>query len=255
MPADAFWSLTPGITLAGAPCRRTGANLDTLLLAALVAPQPGQRLVELGTGCGGVALIVARRSSGVWIDALEVQPRLADLARANLRRNGLEDRMRVLTGDLRQPPDPLAAGGYHHLFFNPPFHAPGRGRLPPDPLRAAARFELHGALEQFIAQGAELLVPGGVCHLIHRPERLAAIKDGCGAAGLGLLRVYRVRRRPGEPVLRILVQARRGGNGSRALYDDLVLATAADLPTPPAARMAAGQPFSNIPRSAPAPDA
>jgi hypothetical protein len=63
-------------------------SIDAVLLANLASVGLRERVLELGTGCGIVSLILAHRFSTVSIQAIELQPQLVELARENVRANG-----------------------------------------------------------------------------------------------------------------------------------------------------------------------
>ncbi|MBF0187333.1 MAG: methyltransferase [Magnetococcales bacterium] len=161
-------------------CRKVGESEDGLRLAHWMVSHwqqsglstLGQRWLELGTGCGAVAVEIARQIPECTIDALEIQPSLVERAQARVRFHQLTQRVRVLEADLRNPPREIAETAYAAVFANPPYYPVGRGRVPPDPIRAQARFEYNGTVAEFIQRGASQLVPGGVFGMVLRPERL-----------------------------------------------------------------------------------
>ncbi|NGZ06967.1 MAG: methyltransferase [Magnetococcales bacterium] len=182
----AFQGVPPGL------CRRVGGGIEGGLLAGVVQAKPKERLAELGCGCGDVAVRVALANPGVVIDALELRPGLCALARKVVRDHGLCDRVRVVQGDVRALPASMTMGGYDQVFCNPPFFAPHAHRLSPDPDRAAARCELAGGLDDFLGAAVVLLQAGGTVHVVHRPERLSDLMEGCVRQGLTVTRLRRV---------------------------------------------------------------
>ncbi|MBF0272578.1 MAG: methyltransferase [Magnetococcales bacterium] len=205
-------------------CRRVGGGVEGRLLAARIQGKPGERMAELGCGCGEVSIRVALSNPGVTVDALEVRTELCDQARQLIDHHGLNARVRVVTGDLRFLPACMPAGHYARVFCNPPFFSPQAGRLPPDASRAAARFELMGGVGDFIQAGARLLQSEGEFDLIHRPERLPEILRNCVTHGLQPLRLIPVQPRPESATILVLVNARKGNGGqSMTLAPPIVL--------------------------------
>ena len=76
-------------------------SLDAVLLARFVQPKQGERILELGTGTGVISLLLARE--GLEIEAVELAPRMAELAARNVRLNGLASLVHVVAGDYRKP--------------------------------------------------------------------------------------------------------------------------------------------------------
>lgn len=192
-------------------CREVGSSVDGQLLARFVDIAPKLRLAELGAGCGEVALQVAKRDAEVEIDALELQPELVEIANLRVVASRLSEQVRIIAGDLRDPPKTMAKASYDRVFANPPFFKIGAGRLPPDRLRRAARFEQEGRLVDFIRCGADLLREGGLFQLVHRPERLVEIFATLNDAGLVANRIIPVQDVAASKAVLLLIAARKGG--------------------------------------------
>ena len=189
-------------------CRETGGWQDGKYLLSLLHGNIGEHWLELGAGCGEITLLAAVHNPGVRIDALEIQNELAKIAQTNVMSNGLADRIRVFTGDVRHPPHSLPVGGYDKVFCNPPFFIPQAGRMPKKKVRAIARFERHGTLADFVACGARLLRASGQFHLVHRPERLTDILVGFSSQGLKLFRLMPIHSKK-KPVARLILASAR----------------------------------------------
>src|SRR5262245_53489747 len=116
--------------------------LDAFLLADFVPATTTDLLIDLGTGCGVVALLLARRLPQVRLVGLELQRSLAILAQQNVVCNSLEHRVAIVQGDIRQVPALFPAGIFGTVVCNPPYRAVGNGRLNPNPEKAIARHEL-----------------------------------------------------------------------------------------------------------------
>jgi tRNA1Val (adenine37-N6)-methyltransferase len=174
---------------------RSGTD-DTLAawLASRVRPDAG-RVVDLGCGHATVTLLLSQRLPGATFVCVEYQPISAALARRNLALNGLEARARVAEGDLRdfehEPVFDLATG-------TPPFMPVGSGLLAKDPQRAAARFELAGGIEAYLATAARLLAEHGLVSLLMDGDQDARCLRAFDAVGLHLHRTLVVFPRAGR---------------------------------------------------------
>ena len=154
-----------------APC----FAIDALLLADFCQPKAADRLLELGSGTGVVSLLLAAKQPNCQISALELMPQMADLSRRNVALNGLERRITVHEGDIRQADQLFGKASFDVLVSNPPYYAVGRGRANQDQLFAAARSEQYCTIDQLAAQAALLLKPLGSLYLVHRASRLADV--------------------------------------------------------------------------------
>ena len=126
---------------------------DTVLLAAAISTAGG-RVLDLGAGVGGVSLCLAHRHHELQITAIEKHADLAALAQENADVNGVANRLRILTTDIRELPSVLA-GSFDHVVSNPPYHN-SHGTRPRDASQPqGSSLLLSGPALRFqIAQGA-----------------------------------------------------------------------------------------------------
>jgi len=198
------------------------AAIDPVLLAAAVAAEPGQTVLELGTGTGAAALCLARRVEGVRVAGLDQQRELVRLAGENARLNGLERQADFMVGDLLQPPARLMPGGFDHVMANPPYLEAGTATLPPDRARALAVGEGAADLAAWIRFALAMVRVRGSITLIHRADRLGALLAAL-AGKAGEIVVFPLWPGVGKPAKRVLVRARRGIETPLKLSAGLVL--------------------------------
>lgn len=152
--------------------------MDPFLLAAHVEPKPGDRVLDVGTGSGVIALILAKKSPQAKITGVEVQPDLAEAARANILKNDLEGRVTILQKDVRTLDNTAAGGPFDLILANPPFEKCGAGRINPERGKAIARHELCLSMKELIETARRLLTAQGSLYLIYPVRRLTdLIKD------------------------------------------------------------------------------
>lgn len=192
---------------------RHGFGEDALLLAAFAAPRPRERVCDLGTGCGVLPLWwCVRQAPPARIDAVELQPEAAALARLTVERAGLTDTVTVHAADLRRWREFLPPGGMDAVVMNPPYFPEGSGKVSADPSRRITRHEGAGcALPEAMGAAAGLLREGGRFCLCHRPERLADVFEALRAVRLEPKRLQFVYRDPAGPPWLFLCEGRRGG--------------------------------------------
>lgn len=203
---------------------------DALLLASFAA---GLALPEkiffadLGTGCGVVALAVLRKRP-LWTGVgLELQPVLAASARRNAGKLGLEDRFRVVEGDVSNPESlrdvraalPVAEGAdsgcrpsalFDAVFCNPPWRREGAGRLPPSDMRRTALFGTEHTFAAFFSAADSLLKNGGRLAVVSGAERTAELLAALpGRMHPEHLRLVFTKR--GAPATFTLLMARKNG--------------------------------------------
>jgi tRNA1(Val) A37 N6-methylase TrmN6 len=203
------------------PAQGFRASIDAVLLAAAVNARPGGTVLDAGCGTGAASLCLARRRGDLAVVGLELDPATAALAEANVRLNGLAERVTVVCGDLLSPPAELACRSFAAVLTNPPFNA-ASGRPPAEPGRARAMVETRPA-GAWLAACLRRLAPGGRLTLIHRADRLpavlAALADGAGA--IEIVPLWPAA--DGRPARRVLVRCRKGARGPAVLRQGLVL--------------------------------
>jgi tRNA1Val (adenine37-N6)-methyltransferase len=156
---------------------RTGYrfSIDAVLLAHHAAGQPGEKVLDLGTGCGIVALIMGYRRPEIAVWAVEVQRELAELARLNIADNRMQGRIVVLETDLKKLQPAITRGLVDLVVCNPPYRRRGSGRINPNRQRAVARHEIKINLREIIQVACRMLNAGGRFVIIYPAERLAEI--------------------------------------------------------------------------------
>ena len=190
-------------------------SLDSILLAAFARFKPKDRIVDLGAGCGIVALLAALWHPGISAVAVKIQADLAALARANAVDNNLADRVVVIEGDLRRIKR-AETGAVDQVLANPPYYPHGTGRLNPDDEKAVARHEILANLADFTAAGRRLLALGGRFAVIYPAERCVDLIWQLRQAGLEPKRLRLAHPYPGAEAGHVLVEAVRGaGPGLR----------------------------------------
>jgi tRNA1Val (adenine37-N6)-methyltransferase len=146
--------------------------VDAVLLAGLTRVNPRDRVLELGTGCGVVALMLAFRGQGGRIVAIELQKDLAELAGRNVAENGLDGAVTLLEMDYRSFADEFEPESFDLVLANPPYRRVETGRVSPHGQKARARHEITGSVEDVFSAGKYVLPVGGRLVVIYPATRL-----------------------------------------------------------------------------------
>jgi tRNA1(Val) A37 N6-methylase TrmN6 len=220
------------------PLRGHRVGHDAILLAAAVPARAGELAVDFGAGVGSAGLALAARIPGVRVVLVEVDAELSALSAENIKRNGFAEHAGALTldvmGDVQAFTDAgLKSGTADHVLMNPPFNDPARHRGSPNARRRAAHIAPAGTLDGWIETAARLLRPSGVLTMIWRAEALAQVLAGLEKSfgGIAVLPVYPA---PTKPAIRIIVRAIKSSRAPLRLLPPLVLADAAEKPSPAA---------------------
>lgn len=183
---------------------------DALLLAGYIG-SGAARALEIGTGSGILPMLLAKRGKAKHITAVEVQESYAALARENIEKNGLSDRVDVLCADVRTLPSSMC-GSFDLVFSNPPYYRKeNAGKLCSLDEKSAARHELHGDIAELCAAAGRLLRFGGVFAAVYLPDRLCDLVAALRAGGIEPKRLTFVHAdRDAAPSL-VLLLGKRGG--------------------------------------------
>ena len=150
---------------------------DAVLLADFAAPRRHDRVCDLGTGTGIIPLLLYARENTISADAVEIQPDMADMAARSMAMNGLNEKIRVLSGDLRSIRTLLPHARYDLVTCNPPYGKAGGTLLNPDASKRLARHEESCAIEDVACAAAWLLQNGGRLCCVFPATRMIELSD------------------------------------------------------------------------------
>ena len=185
-------------------------SIDAVILAHHVRPRPGDTLIDLGTGCGIVPLILAYRHEEIRIHGIEIQPGLADIGRINVADNRMQAHIEIHCMDLRAIDRRKLPSPADIVTANPPFRKQRSGRVNPNRQCAVARHEITATLEEVAAAAGRLLRTGGKFEVVYTADRAADLLCGLRAAGLEPKRCRMVHSRSQLPARLVLVEAVKG---------------------------------------------
>jgi tRNA1(Val) A37 N6-methylase TrmN6 len=204
------------------PRRGPRASLDPILLAGFLTP-PFGRFLDIGCGSGALAFLLLARDPAASGVAVELQPRLRDLALRGRDANGWPERLEVLEGDVRALAPSLGAARFDLIATNPPYRTVDEGPPSPERDRALAYHEITLALAAWAEIAARAVRPGGRVAAILPAARTAELCAELRARDLSPLRLRAVHPYADRPASRILVEAERGGRRPLTIEPPLVL--------------------------------
>lgn len=192
-------------------------SLDAVLLGNFISIRQAGKILDLGCGSGIISLILAYRWPSCQVTGLDIQPDLVNLARENVAQNNLEQRIRILHGDLRQINKSVTAGRFDWVVSNPPYRKTGTGRLNIEPEQLAARHETMADIATVVKAAVWALKNRGKAAFIYPAVRGATILYELKKQGLEPKRMQTVYSYPGSPATLLLVEALKGGGEELAI--------------------------------------
>jgi tRNA1Val (adenine37-N6)-methyltransferase len=182
-------------------------SVDAILLSQFVTIRKDEKVIDLGTGCGILPLLLSQTTQAQSFVGVEIQNDLAEIASKNVLLNRLRDRVTILRKDLRQLKHVYPPGAFHVALSNPPYRKCRTGRVNPSLEKAVARHEIMGTLQEFISAAAYLLPAKGRLYLIYPASRAVDLLVELREQSLEPKRVQYVHPRAGEEAKFILVES------------------------------------------------
>ena len=198
---------------------------DSVLLAGFASVRRGDRIADLCSGTGLVALLVTARCEPSSCLAAELQPHMAELCAKNVAYNAMEDIITVRCADIRKMGFGAEAGSMDAVVCNPPYMKPDGSLAGEKQSVRIARQEIECTLEDAVSAAARLLRFGGRFAMVHQCERIADIIVAMRASGMEPKRLRLVQPRADKPPRMILAEGVRGGRPGSVWEPTLVLNT------------------------------
>ena len=150
-------------------------GMDAVLLSGFASVKPGEKVLDLGTGTGIIPILLEAKTEGSHFTGLEIQPEMAEMARRSVDYNGLEDKVDIVTGDIKEAAEIFKPAFFDVITTNPPYMLADHGLRNPDDSKAIARHEVLCTLDDILRESMRLLQDKGRFYMIHRPFRLTEI--------------------------------------------------------------------------------
>lgn len=214
---------------------------DALILTGFVRPEPDERILDAGTGCGVIAFGLAVREPSVSVVGLEIQEGLCDRAGRGVVLNRLEGKVSVVRGDLRQADLFFRPHCFDVVVCNPPYYEPNRGRLNVLEEKALARHQLLMPSLTLFRVSRRLLHPAGRLALIYPAGRIDQIRQAMIETGFELSRMLWIHPCKGVAPGLVCMEARPREGAVDLIEDSLFLYDSQKLRTRAAEAIMAGE--------------
>ena len=176
-------------------------STDSMVLSHFVRLPKNTRILDLGSGCGTLGLLLCSQNEHCTVTGLEIDENAHLAALYNIQHNALSSRMESICADLRSVSERFSPGSFDVCVSNPPYFSGG----PASRNTPIARREDLCSVRELMAAACHALKFGGDFFLVHRPERLAELIAAGSAFTLELKRLRLFRHRQDGPVSLILL--------------------------------------------------
>ncbi len=150
-------------------------GMDAVLLSGFAKAKPGEKVLDMCTGTGILPLLMSAKTEARHFSALEIQAESADMARRSVAMNSLEEKIDIVTGDVKEASRIFGRASFDVVTVNPPYMTAGHGEVNPEDAKAIARHEVLCTLEDVVREAAAVLKTNGRIYMVHKPFRLTEI--------------------------------------------------------------------------------
>lgn len=178
-------------------------STDSLLFGAWVNIENAERILDMGTGCGILALMLAQRSQDkAVIDAIELDSQAAQQAYENVKASPWPDKIVVHQSDVTsfQPRERQ----YDRVVMNPPYFA--HHLVSSNQERQLARQGCGDVWQVWLYQAQRLLAPGGRIAVVAPQQARDKIIGESSALELSIVRECSVQSTPNKPAYLVLLE-------------------------------------------------
>lgn len=198
-------------------------GMDAVLLANFARVKQGESVLDLGTGTGIIPILLTAKTEGRQFVGLEIQEESADMARRSVEHNQLTDKVKIVTGDIKEAAEIFGPVSFDVITTNPPYMIGQHGIANPSDAKAIARHEVLCTLDDILRESVKILKPGGKFYMVHRPFRLAEILSKMVSMGLEPKRMRMVHPYIDKEPNMVLIEGVRGGNSRITVERPLIV--------------------------------
>ena len=198
-------------------------GMDAVLLSGFASVKPGERALDLGTGTGIIPLLLSAKTKGDHFTGLEIQTEIMKMAQRSVALNGLEKKIDIIQGDIKEASRIFGAASFDVVTSNPPYMNDAHGLKNPGDVKAISRHEVLCTLEDVVREGAKVLRPGGRFYMVHRPHRLIEIITAFTKYKLEPKRMKLVHPFVDKDANMVLIEAVKGGRSMIKVEKPLIV--------------------------------
>lgn len=198
-------------------------GMDAVLLSGFARAKEGDMVLDMCTGTGIIPILMEAKTKALHFTGLEIQEDSADMARRSVLLNHLEEKIDIVTGDVKEADTLFKAASFDVITCNPPYMTGQHGLQNKDEAKTIARHEVLCTLEDVVEAAARLLKPGGNFYMVHRPFRLAEIMVMLSKYKLEPKRMQLVYPYVDKEPNMVLIEANRGGKPRLSVEKPLIV--------------------------------
>lgn len=186
-------------------------GMDAVLLSDFASVSKGDKVLDLGTGTGVIPILMEARNKDASFTALEIQEESADMAQRSICLNKLEEKIKIVKGDIKEASKIFGTSSFDVVTVNPPYMNENHGLTNPSDAKAIARHEILCNLEDVVRESARCLKSGGKFFMVHRPHRLSEIFEAMRAHNIEPKQIRMVHPKIDSEAKMVLIEGAKDG--------------------------------------------
>ena len=198
-------------------------GMDAVLLSAFAKVKKKEKALDLGTGTGILPILLEAKNPGLHYTGLEIQPESARMARRSVSYNELDDKIDIITGDIKEAADLFGAASFEVITTKPPYMIDEHGLKNQNEALYIARHEALCTLDDILRESAKILKVKGRFYMVHRPFRLPEIMAKMCAYGIEPKRMRLVYPYVDKEPNMVLIEGMKGGNPRMKVEPPLIV--------------------------------
>lgn len=198
-------------------------GMDAVLLSAFASVKKKEKALDLGTGTGILPILLEAKNEGKYYAGLEIQEESADMARRSVEYNRLDEKVHIVTGDIKEAAKIFGNASFEVVTANPPYMIGEHGLKNENEALYIARHEALCTLDDILRESAKVLKVKGRFYMVHRPFRLPEIMAKMCQYGLEPKRMRLVHPYVDKEPNMVLIEGRKGGNPRMQVEPPLIV--------------------------------
>ena len=199
-------------------------SMDSVLLANFVTINMGvKNIIDFACGNAPIPMLLTYRTNAM-IYGVEYQKCIYELGVESIKENGLEDKIKLINGDVRNIRDIFNSEFFDIVTCNPPyFKKSDSSHLNDNEVKAIARHEITLNLEDVVKSASYVLKNRGVFAMVHRTERMIELIEVMKKYRLEPKRIQFIYPKKGKNSDLFLIEGVKNGNVGLKMLSPIVL--------------------------------
>ena len=147
-------------------------SVDAVILADFFQGKPEGKILDIGSGCGIIPILLAEKKGMKNIFGIEIQKSSLEIFRKNVEENNLSDKIKIFEGDVA---DLKEGNSFDYIISNPPYMELDGKKISENENKKIARHEIFLDIKKLAENSRRLLKPRGELFIVHRSHRFLEI--------------------------------------------------------------------------------